>query len=69
MAKKEEKQKWDDRHWSEKSLSQMTERDWRICREDYGISTKGGNVAFPLRSWKEMNVVAELKDVIKKVCV
>ena len=23
-------------HWSEKTLEQMTERDWRILKEDYG---------------------------------
>jgi ATP-dependent RNA helicase DDX23/PRP28 len=27
-----------DRHWSEKALEEMTERDWRIFREDYSIS-------------------------------
>ena len=30
-----------DRHWSEKELIEMTERDWRIFREDFSISTKG----------------------------
>lgn len=30
-----------DRHWSEKELIEMTERDWRIFREDFNISTKG----------------------------
>lgn len=67
MAKREAKQKWDDRHWTEKALDQMTERDWRIFREDFNISTKGGNIPNPLRSWVEMNVADELKDVIKKV--
>jgi ATP-dependent RNA helicase DDX23/PRP28 len=32
-----------DRHWSEKELIEMTERDWRIFREDFSISTKGTN--------------------------
>ncbi|KAH8850551.1 putative ATP-dependent RNA helicase DDX23 [Schistosoma japonicum] len=67
VAKREAKQKWDDRHWTEKALGQMTERDWRIFREDFSISTKGGNIPNPLRSWAEMNVADELKDVIKKV--
>lgn len=31
----------DDRHWSKKSLEEMAERDWRILREDFTISTKG----------------------------
>ncbi|VDP83442.1 unnamed protein product [Schistosoma mattheei] len=63
VAKREAKQKWDDRHWTEKALDQMTERDWRIFREDFNISTKGGNIPNPLRSWAEMNVADELKDV------
>ncbi|CAH8834481.1 unnamed protein product [Trichobilharzia szidati] len=67
VAKREAKQKWDDRHWTEKAVDQMTERDWRIFREDFSISTKGGNIPNPLRSWAEMNVADELKEVIKKV--
>jgi len=31
----------DERHWSEKPLSEMKERDWRIFREDFSIATKG----------------------------
>ena len=38
---KERQKRWDDRHWSEKDLDEMTERDWRIFREDYLISGKG----------------------------
>jgi ATP-dependent RNA helicase DDX23/PRP28 len=30
-----------DRHWTEKELIEMTERDWRIFREDFNISIKG----------------------------
>ncbi|VDQ11500.1 unnamed protein product [Trichobilharzia regenti] len=62
VAKREAKQKWDDRHWTEKAVDQMTERDWRIFREDFSISTKGGNIPNPLRSWAEMNVADELKE-------
>jgi hypothetical protein len=32
------------RHWQEKKLSEMTDRDWRIFREDFKISTRGGKV-------------------------
>lgn len=39
--KKEAKMMWDDRHWTEKPLDQMTERDWRIFKEDFNITTKG----------------------------
>ena len=30
-------------HWSEKSLEDMNERDWRIFREDHSITTRGVN--------------------------
>ena len=29
-------------HWSEKALGDMTERDWRIFREDFDIRIQGG---------------------------
>lgn len=38
---KEKKAAHDDRHWSKKKNDEMTERDWRIFREDFNISTKG----------------------------
>jgi ATP-dependent RNA helicase DDX23/PRP28 len=31
----------DERHWSEKPLEEMKERDWRIFREDFSISARG----------------------------
>jgi ATP-dependent RNA helicase DDX23/PRP28 len=31
----------DERHWSEKPLLEMKERDWRIFREDFSIATRG----------------------------
>ena len=31
----------DERHWSEKPLSEMKDRDWRIFREDFSISARG----------------------------
>ncbi len=31
-------------HWSEKPLSEMKERDWRIFKEDFDIHVKGGKV-------------------------
>ena len=42
-----------DKHWSEKRLEHMRERDWRIFKEDFNISTKGGSVPNPMRSWEE----------------
>lgn len=31
----------DERHWSEKPLEEMKERDWRIFREDFSIAARG----------------------------
>ncbi|XP_062613168.1 probable ATP-dependent RNA helicase DDX23, partial [Saccostrea cucullata] len=68
IAKKEAKQKWDDRHWVEKSLAEMTERDWRIFKEDYNISCKGGRIPNPMRNWKESGLLdKEILDVIEQV--
>lgn len=39
--KKRENLNWSDKHWSEKPLEVMKERDWRIFKEDFNISTKG----------------------------
>ena len=47
----------------EKTLSEMVERDWRIFKEDYNITTKGGRIPSPIRSWSE----AELPDKILRV--
>lgn len=65
--KREDKQKWDDRHWSEKGVEQMTERDWRIFREDYNIAIKGGRIPNPLRSFAESAIKKDILDVIEKV--
>ncbi len=41
-------------HWSKKKKnSDMTERDWRIFREDNDIIIKGGRVPNPMRLWVE----------------
>lgn len=31
----------DERHWTDKPLAEMKERDWRIFREDFSISARG----------------------------
>jgi len=31
----------DDRHWTDKKLHEMRDRDWRIFREDFSIATRG----------------------------
>lgn len=67
LKKKEDKQKWDDRHWSEKLLDEMTERDWRIFREDYNIAIKGGRIPNPIRNWIEAGIPPEILSIIEEV--
>lgn len=68
LQKKERKKKWDDRHWSKKDVTEMQERDWRIFREDYNITTKGGNIPEPIRKWKECtDLASEILDVINRI--
>ena len=31
----------------------MTERDWRIMKEDFDIRIRGGSAPLPLRAWHE----------------
>lgn len=40
-------------HWSEKPLDQMTARDWRIFKDEFNITSKGGDLPDPLRLWDE----------------
>ncbi|KAI1470198.1 DEAD-domain-containing protein [Daldinia caldariorum] len=55
------------KHWSEKKLEDMRERDWRIFKEDFGISTKGGLIPNPMRNWQESGLPRRLLDIIHKV--
>lgn len=56
-----------DKHWSEKKLEHMRERDWRIFKEDFNIATKGGSIPNPMRSWKESNLPRKLLDIVHQV--
>ncbi|PON21770.1 pre-mRNA-splicing ATP-dependent RNA helicase PRP28 [Trichoderma gamsii] len=55
------------RHWSDKDLNEMRERDWRIFKEDFGIATKGGAIPNPMRSWEESGLPRRLLDIVDKV--
>ncbi|KAI1382276.1 DEAD-domain-containing protein [Hypoxylon crocopeplum] len=55
------------KHWSEKKLEDMRERDWRIFKEDFGIATKGGLIPNPMRNWEESGLPRRLLDIIYKV--
>ncbi|QIW99939.1 hypothetical protein AMS68_005457 [Peltaster fructicola] len=54
------------KHWSDKRLDQMRERDWRIFKEDFNIATKGGNIPNPMRNWKESGLPSKLLDIVDK---
>ena len=55
-------------HWSAKPLAQMNERDWRIFREDFNITFKGGKVPNPMRAWNENELLPkEILRAIEKV--
>ncbi|WCJ44197.1 Pre-mRNA-splicing ATP-dependent RNA helicase prp28 [Euphorbia peplus] len=55
-----------DRHWSDKKLDEMTERDWRIFREDFNISYKGSKIPRPMRSWVESKLTTELLKAVER---
>eukprot|EP00172_Hildenbrandia_rubra_P000329 Plantae.Rhodophyta-Hildenbrandia_rubra.ctg11534.p1 GENE.Plantae.Rhodophyta-Hildenbrandia_rubra.ctg11534~~Plantae.Rhodophyta-Hildenbrandia_rubra.ctg11534.p1 ORF type:complete len:741 (-),score=164.32 Plantae.Rhodophyta-Hildenbrandia_rubra.ctg11534:1399-3621(-) len=55
--------KSDFRHWTGKPLKDMTERDWRIFREDNRISVRGGSFRLA-RNWEETGLPGEILDAI-----
>ncbi len=65
MRAKEEQTLLSNRHWSEKSLEEMEERDWRIFREDFSIAFRGLNVPRPGRNWREMAIPSKLMRAIE----
>lgn len=54
-ARKERKVNYADRHWTDKPLDQMKERDWRIFKEDFNIACKGTVDFIPCCSAKAFN--------------
>jgi len=65
--KKREATNWVDKHWSEKPLDMMKERDWRIFKEDFNIATRGGGIPLPMRSWEESQLPTRLLQVVDEV--
>ena len=56
-----------DKHWSEKPLTSMRERDWRIFKEDFNIATKGGSLPNPMRNWQESGLPQRLLQLVDQV--
>ncbi|KAI5779523.1 pre-mRNA-splicing ATP-dependent RNA helicase prp28 [Geopyxis carbonaria] len=65
--KKREGANWVDKHWSEKPLEVMKERDWRIFKEDFNIATRGGGIPNPMRSWEESGLPDRLLQIVDQV--
>lgn len=55
------------KHWSDKKLEDMKERDWRIFKEDFGIASKGGYIPNPIRNWQESGLPRRLLDIVAQV--
>ncbi|KAF1920251.1 P-loop containing nucleoside triphosphate hydrolase protein [Ampelomyces quisqualis] len=56
-----------DKHWSEKKLEHMRERDWRIFKEDFNIATKGGAIPNPMRNWQESGLPDKVLRLVESV--
>ena len=54
-------------HWSKKKTAEMTERDWRIFREDNDILIKGGKVINPMRDWIEAPLPPIIFDAVRRL--
>ena len=67
MTKAKAKGALDERHWSEKKLEDMRERDWRIFREDFSIAARGGQIPLPLRTWQEASIPQSLQDIVSDI--
>eukprot|EP01084_Bolivina_argentea_P141856 249254_1 len=68
IIRKLRKDELDARNWRDKSLSEMTERDWRILKEEFRISTKfGGRLPNPVRFWNESSLPTSILTAIRDV--
>ncbi|KAG4300973.1 hypothetical protein PCK1_002672 [Pneumocystis canis] len=72
--KKNTKISWDDKHWSEKPLELMKERDWRIFKEDFNYTHRIGRTgragksgtAITFLTPEDTDVMYDLKQTISK---
>eukprot|EP00834_Sanchytrium_tribonematis_P008571 NODE_1052_length_2432_cov_1.010716.p1 type:complete len:517 gc:universal NODE_1052_length_2432_cov_1.010716:2186-636(-) len=49
--------------YSNKSLSEMTRRDWKLYREEHGITLKNSDLV-PIRSWKESGLSKRINEIL-----
>lgn len=60
----------DGRHWSEKTRAEMTDRDWRIFREDFRISIRSsarGKIPNLARGWDETGLPRDVLRLVRRV--
>lgn len=55
------------KNWRDKTLEEMTPRDWRIVREDHDIYVKGSRVMNPARNWEELDLSETLRAAIRRL--
>ncbi|PWN40384.1 putative U5 snRNP 100 kd protein [Ceraceosorus guamensis] len=56
-----------EKHWKEKTLEEMKERDWRIFREDFSIAARGGHIPKPLRKWEESSIPGPILRAVAEI--
>lgn len=56
-----------NRHWSEKSLEDMQERDWKTFKEDFKIEVRGSGAPLPIRYWNEAKLPKPLLDTLRRL--
>jgi ATP-dependent RNA helicase DDX23/PRP28 len=56
-----------EKHWTEKPLAEMRERDWRIFKEDFNIAVKGGGIPNPMRNWNESGLHPDILKIVDMV--
>lgn len=52
---------------SELGYFEMTERDWKIFREDYSINVRGRDVPNPIRTWRDCYELEVQKELIRNI--
>jgi ATP-dependent RNA helicase DDX23/PRP28 len=57
----------DLRPWQEKTLDEMTQRDWTILREEFQMLTRGTNIPNPLRFWDDLNIYQVPNDLMDAI--
>ena len=61
------KKKSMSKNWRDKTLEEMTPRDWRIVREDHDIYVKGKRVDNPARNWEELQLSRTVRAAIERL--